>query len=105
MEHNTAAATSSIAVVQGRHCALHAGRLTASDKDRIEEEVGLVVKACTAQIEQLESSVVAAAAAGGPGHQHVTPAINKQTEAHLHGVVSWFPILCGGALVTFVTHW
>lgn len=62
-------------------------------------EVGLLVKACTQQIEQLKNSVLAAqghsAAPAASTHamQHAAqgrgpgPAINAQTAAHLHGVV------------------
>jgi len=77
------------------------------EKDRIEAEVGLLIKACTQQIEQLKNSVLAAQ--GSPqappasvqalkhqqqsqhqaseGLQSSKPSINAQTAAHLHGVV------------------
>lgn len=67
------------------------GHYTEADKDKIESEVGLFVKACTQQVEQLKNSVLAAQGAG-PGaaadsKQGGRPRINEQTSAHLHGVV------------------
>ncbi|KAF5838947.1 hypothetical protein DUNSADRAFT_1893 [Dunaliella salina] len=74
------------------------------EKDRIEAEVGLLIKACTQQIEQLKNSVLAAqgspqapsASVEALKHQQQSlhqaskgskPSINAQTAAHLHGVV------------------
>mmetsp|Transcript_16493 Transcript_16493/g.35661 ORF Transcript_16493/g.35661 Transcript_16493/m.35661 type:complete len:314 (-) Transcript_16493:442-1383(-) len=57
---------------------------SASEKDKIEAEVGLFVKTCTQQIDQLKESVLAAQR----GHDaHQRPLLNGQTAAHLHGVV------------------
>lgn len=66
-------------------CVVGAGKYDNADKDRIEEEVGLVVKVCTQKIEQLKNSVTAAQQV-----QPATgrPAVNEQTAVHLHGVVS-----------------
>ena len=79
------------------HTHIHTGSYTDAEKDSIEAEVGLFVKACTKQLEQLRSSI---AAAQGPtsssSHdaqqqkQHGLPRrprANEQTVAHLHGVV------------------
>lgn len=58
---------------------IHAGRYSNAEKDRIESEVGLVVKACTQQIEQLKASVQAADSSNR---------LSPQAAAHCYGVVS-----------------
>jgi hypothetical protein len=62
---------------------LSAGKFDNKEKDKIEEEVGSVVRTCTKQIEQLKDSVVTAQKTYEDGE----PLINEQTAAHLHGVV------------------
>lgn len=67
----------------------HAGSVTSAEKDKIESEVGLFVKACGAQIERLKEQVAAAAHAR---QEHAAgPKLNEQTTAHYHGVVSARP--------------
>lgn len=56
-----------------------AGRYSNAEKDRIESEVGLFVKACTKQIEQLKASVQAADSSNK---------LSAQAAAHCYGVVS-----------------
>jgi hypothetical protein len=83
------------------------GGLSSADRDRIEAEVGAVVKTCAAQIEQLKGSVIAAQKeqqaarrrmmAAAAHHRRINPPggvgggpaalVNEETIAHLHGVV------------------
>ena len=55
-----------------------------AEKDCIEAEVGLFVKTCGRQIEQLKDSVLAAQR-GVDAHQR--PLLSGHAVAHLHGVV------------------
>jgi len=83
-----------------------AGGLSSAERDRVEAEVGAVVKTCAAQIEQLKASVLAAQKeqqaarrrmmAGGGGARmarrlgakdSAAATANEETIAHLHGVV------------------
>ncbi|GBF87646.1 syntaxin [Raphidocelis subcapitata] len=61
-----------------------AGRFTAQQKDKIEEEVLQVVSACRARIDQLTDSIVTAQQQRGAGGGGL---VNEHTAAHLHGVV------------------
>lgn len=56
--------------------AAHAGRCSEAERDRIEAQVGLFVRACTENIARLEASV-----------QQAGAALNPHMAAHRHGVV------------------
>lgn len=66
------------------------GTYSHGDKDKIEAEVGMFVKACTQQVEQLKQSVLAAQQPSLKQQQQQSPPrppLSSSVAAHLHGVV------------------
>eukprot|EP00878_Enallax_costatus_P019460 GHUV01020532.1.p1 GENE.GHUV01020532.1~~GHUV01020532.1.p1 ORF type:complete len:252 (+),score=36.01 GHUV01020532.1:724-1479(+) len=62
---------------------LSTGKLTEQAKDQIEEQVGVLVRTITQQLEALKNSVIAAQQPPDGSR----PLINENTAAHLHGTV------------------
>ena len=74
---------------------MHAGACSEAERDRIEEQVGLFVRTCNANIVRLEASIQQQQQQQGGRQLGAAPALNPHVTAHRHGIVrAPAPIMC-----------